>query len=82
MNGLILYYIGSNLFTVILLALYVRGDLSIKLFIVLILVEAFIYRPLIDYLRLRKLKLVEKKDFKKMFGAFRFKFYKELLMGK
>lgn len=81
MKKLIYYYIVSNVVFVFILSLYLEEKISTGVFIILILIDSFVYRPIIDYLRLRQLDLVEKRDFKKMFGLYRFKFYKALLIG-
>lgn len=81
MKNLVIYYLIVNIPIVIILILYLNGLIPVSVFAILAVLEAFVYRPIIDYFRLRSLGLVKEWGFIKVFGLFRFKFYKEILFG-
>lgn len=81
MKNLFIYYITVNIPLVIILSLYFNALIPVSLFAIFIVFEAFIYRPIIDYFRLKSLGIIKPNDFRKMFGFYRFKFYKEILFG-
>lgn len=81
MKNLFIYYIIVNIPLIIILSLYFSDSIPVSIFAILIIIEAFVYRPIIDYFRLKSLDLIKEKEFKKMFGLYRFRFYKTLLFG-
>ncbi len=81
MKNLFTYYIIVSIPLVIILSLYFNGLIPVSIFAIFIVLEAFIYRPIIDYFRLKSLGLIKEKEFNKMFGLYRFKFYKQILFG-
>lgn len=71
------YYL-SILVPLAAIALFAINEQPI-VFVVLIFVYAFIYRPIIDFLRLKSLGLVTPNEFKKMFiPLWRLKHFKNL----
>lgn len=81
MKNLFIYYIIVSIPLVIILSLYFNGLITVSVFAIFIVIEAFVYRPIIDFFRLKSLGLVKEWGFSKVFGLFRFKFYKEILFG-
>jgi len=82
MDRLLNYHLATLIPMIIILYLYIYGVIGSGLFAILFCLYAFIYRPIIDYKRLRKKGLVTKEEFIKSFGFIRFNYYYELLFEK
>jgi len=82
MDRLLNYHLATLIPMIIILYLYIYGVIGSGLFAILFCLYAFIYRPIIDYKRLRKKRLVTKEEFIKSFGFIRFNYYYELLFEK
>ncbi len=67
-----------------ILSLYTYDLIRIQWFVIFIGLYSFVFRPWLDYKRLRSLGLVEAKDWKKFLGLglIRFKFYNQLMFDK
>jgi len=82
MDRLLNYHLATLIPMIIILYLYIYGVIGSGLFAIMFCLYAFIYRPIIDYKRLRKKGLVTKEEFIKSFGFIRFNYYYELLFEK
>ena len=79
MKKLLVYHIVTITPIVLILALYIYEAIGTGLFALSFLVYAFVFRPIIDFQRLRQKGLVSKEDFWKSFGFVRFKYYYQLM---
>ena len=78
MRNLFTYYLVSIILPIPLLA-YMLYEGSNPLFAIAVLVYAFLYRPLVDGIRLRSLGAVDKKEIVKLFIPFwSMKYFKKL----
>ena len=81
MKNLFVYHLIANVPLVIWIVIYYLGLISVPIFIIMGSVYVLIYLPIVDYYRLKALKIAQKKDFWKMWGAFRFRYMKEMFFG-
>ncbi len=82
MKKLIIYHIVAILPMMFVMHLFVFGFIGWGYFSELFLVYFFVYRPVVDYKRLKSKGLVNRKQFVKSWGFIRFKYYQELLFEK
>lgn len=84
MRNLYIYHFATLTPLVLILFVYSYKYIDVRLFSVFILLYAFIYRPYLDYLRLKSLNLVSRNEWKKFIGLglIRFKYYNELILGR
>ena len=81
MNGLWKYHFLTLVPIIIVCTLYTYQFISTGWFGGLMIVYAFIYRPIFDIKRLKELNLISKEGFWKVFWVSRFKYYSELMFG-
>ena len=81
MKNLLIYHLIANVPLVIWIGVYYLGLISSPTFIIVGSVYAFTYLPVVDYYRLKALKIAQKEDFWKMWSTFRFKHMKEMFFG-
>jgi len=80
-KNVFLYHLIANMPLVIWIGVYYLGLTSSPTFIIVGSVYAIAYLPIIDYYRLKTLKIVQKGDFWMMWGVFRFRHMKEMFFG-
>ncbi|GGF46348.1 hypothetical protein [Echinicola rosea] len=79
MRKLIAYHLVTILPMMIVMQLFVFDYIGWYNFVSLFLLYFFIYRPIMDYKRLKSKGLVDRKEFLKSWGFVRFKFVQELM---
>jgi len=82
MKKLLVYHLVTLIPMIGILALYIYGIVGVGLFATLFSIYAFVYRPILDFQRLKEKGLVKKEDFVKSFGFIRFKYYYQLMFEK
>jgi len=82
MKKLIAYHLATILPIMIVMQLYIFNYIGRLNFAGLFGVYFLIYRPFMDYRRLKSKGLVNRKQFLKSWGLVRFKYYQELLFKK
>ncbi|WP_215224357.1 hypothetical protein [Echinicola shivajiensis] len=82
MKKLITYHIVTLLPMMLVMQLYVFRYISFANFLECFIVYFVVYRPIIDYRRLKSKGLVNRKEFLKSWGFVRFKYYQELMFKK
>lgn len=81
-RNLAVYHLVTSLPLIFILIVYQFSIISLITFLILMCVYAFIFRPLIDYYRLKSLGIMNSTNFWKIFGLIRFKYYHELMFKK
>ncbi|NJN43022.1 MAG: hypothetical protein HC811_13135 [Flammeovirgaceae bacterium] len=79
MIKLIKYHLITIFPLILIISLYIYEVIGTGPFALLALLYGLVYRPIIDFRKLRAKGLVGKKEFLNSFGFIRFKFYKELM---
>lgn len=79
MKNLFRYHLITLPPMILLLALYVYQNIGVGTFAATFLFYAFVFRPILDFQRLKEKGLMEEKDFWKVFGTIRFKYYYQLM---
>ncbi|QDH77964.1 hypothetical protein FKX85_02495 [Echinicola soli] len=79
MRKLIAYHLVTVLPMMIVMQLFIFDYIGWYDFVSLFLLYFFIYRPIMDYKRLKSMGLVDRKGFLKSWGFIRFKFVQELM---
>ncbi|GAB4107563.1 hypothetical protein GCM10028791_00090 [Echinicola sediminis] len=82
MKKLIAYHLATILPIMIVMQLFIFDYIGRMNFAALFFSYFVVYRPFIDYRRLKAKGLVSKKEFLKSWGFVRFKYYQELLFKK
>jgi len=82
MNKLLAYHLATLIPMMAILYLYIYGVIGAGLFTILFCLYAFVYRPIIDYKKLKEKMLVSKKEFIKSLGFIRFNYLSDLLFEK
>ena len=82
MKNLLKYHLVTGLPMLLLLYLYIFKIMDFRFFFFLFLIYAFVLRPLIDFQRLKEKGLMTDKDFWKIFGLVRFRYYYQLMFEK
>jgi hypothetical protein len=82
MNNLLAYHLVTLIPMMAILYLYIYGVIGAGLFAILFCLYAFVYRPIIDYKKLKEKMLVSKKEFIKSLGFIRFNYLSGLLFEK
>ena len=81
-----LYLLIVNLPTAVFLGFWLESGTPAIPLIVFAVIDAFIYRPLMDYQRLKALGKIEEGDYGEMLKyatiGYRFKYYSTLMFGK
>ena len=81
MKNMATYHIVTLIPILILSWLYIYGHMSALINAICWVVYAFLFRPIMDFKRLEALGLMNKSEFKKAFGFYRFRFYRSLMFG-
>ncbi|MDN3668534.1 hypothetical protein QWY93_04250 [Echinicola jeungdonensis] len=82
MKKLIIYHIVAILPMMIVMQLFVFDYIDWINFSEMFFIYFFIYRPVVDYKRLKSKGLVNWKQYVRTWGFIRFKYYQELLFEK
>ena len=78
-----LAYHGATLAPLIIVVyLFSYGHINTLWFVLLMLLYGLIFRPVIDFYRLKALNLMNDHDFWKIFGLVRFRHYGDLMFRK
>jgi hypothetical protein len=80
MRKLVVYHLVTIIPMIVILSLYVYAIINTVVFVTLFGVYAFIYRPIIDFEKLKRKGLVKKEQFIKSLGFIRFKYFSELML--
>ena len=79
MRNLLVYHLISLGPLLFILYLFQIEYLSLKTIMILVLVYGFVYRPTIDFFKLRMKGLVGKREYIRSLGFLRLKYYRELM---
>ncbi len=79
MKNLKIYHLVTFLPLLIIFYLFNFKYIGIELFGILIIFYSFIFRPIIDFIKLNRKGLVTKSQFIKSLGFIRFKYFSELM---
>ena len=82
MKKLVVYHLVTIIPIIVLLTYYLTNRIGIGAFAILFLLYGFIFRPIIDYYRLKGKGLVNRSDFIKSWGFVRFKYFYQLMFEK
>ncbi|WP_018471874.1 hypothetical protein [Echinicola pacifica] len=82
MKKLIAYHIIAMMPMMLVMQLYIFEYIPFEYFLILFLVYFFVYRPIVDYRRLKAKGLVDRKAFLKSAGFVRFRYVQELMFKK
>lgn len=82
MKKLIAYHLATILPIMMVMQLFIFGYIGWLNFVGLFFVYFVVYRPFMDYRRLKSKGLVSREQFIKSWGFVRFKYYQELLFKK
>ena len=85
MKNTLVYHLIVTLPIVVFFYYWLENGKSALALVTFCILYAFVFRPLMDYYRLRSLNIVEKDDLLKMWkwlGLYRFRYYTALMFGK
>lgn len=81
MKSVLNYHIVTGIPIILILAIYIYDVLGFEFFLPAIILYAFVYRPIIDKLRLKALGLYNGETFWRTFWVTRFKHYGALMFS-
>lgn len=79
MIKLLVYHLFTGTPVILFLSMYVNQLIDTALLVILFAVYSFVYRPLIDFWKLKQKGLVRADEYKRTLGFIRFKYYYELM---
>ena len=82
MKSLFNYHVVTLSPILIILYFYSFEIMSTLWFLIAMFTYAFVFRPVIDFIRLKELGILGNDDFWKIFGFIRFRHYSTLMFGK
>jgi len=85
MKSTLIYHLIVTIPIILFFAYWIENGKTAVGLIIFGIVYAFVFRPLVDYYRLRALNLLGKEDLWKMWkwiGFYRFRYYSALMFGK
>jgi hypothetical protein len=85
MKNLFVYHLIVTAPLVFIIYPWAEKDISTAVFLILSFTYAFVFRPIMDYYRLKAMGKIEERDFWKMWkwgGFYRFRYYSTLMFGK